>query len=172
VTALDDRTTTRTTGDPHQPWRLRAACNGAPIEIFFPTRSNSIDANRAAAWCRHCTVTDHCEADAIAGGCRTFGVWAGRFWDEGRDRPITKPQGQPVDERIAAARQRRREALAQWLRIRPGYHSDHAASHALAAQYGVTGDTAKAWIKRARAEAAADYLAAKAGHDTDTDERH
>lgn len=169
MTALDDRPAIRpaTGDDPRIPWRQRAACNGVSVEIFFPHRSNSAEANRAAAFCRACRVFDECGADAEAGGCRTFGVWAGRYWEEGRARPITEPSGLANDERIEAARVRRREALGRWLQMRPRYHSDHAAHHALAAEYGVTGDTVKQWIKRARTEMAADYLDAKNAAEAD-----
>lgn len=157
MTALDERTTIR------HDWRTDAACRTAPNPaIFFPHRSNTPDARTAVGYCHTCPVRAACLDDARTAG-RTSGIWAGLYWDDGRDRAVTDPPPIATSDRITLARMRRRDALAYWHRARLRLHSDGDANRAVAEHYGVTADTAKTWIKRARVEAAADL------HATDTD---
>lgn len=55
-------------------WRARAACRGADVDVFFPTRGG--DVGPALAFCRRCPVAAECADYALDNGER-FGVWGG-----------------------------------------------------------------------------------------------
>lgn len=55
-------------------WMDRAACIGAPFEVFFPTRGADVDA--AKVICRCCQVRSECLAYALNTG-EKYGIWGG-----------------------------------------------------------------------------------------------
>ena len=64
-------------------WTAHARCRTAPPELFFPAKTDSLDAARNI--CAHCPVRDACRAYAIAAGPALKGVWGGLSERE-RDR--------------------------------------------------------------------------------------
>jgi len=72
--ARDQRSRNATGAVQWGAWRDDAACAGAPVDIFFGSRS---DVRRVAAvYCNHCPVRAACAAEALANR-ETFGLWAG-----------------------------------------------------------------------------------------------
>ncbi len=75
--ASGDRLGPRNFADDDNPWRLRAACRGEPVALFFPEgQRRHLGAMDAQEVCRRCEVRDECLADAQAHG-EVFGVWGG-----------------------------------------------------------------------------------------------
>ncbi len=59
-------------------WHARAACRGAPTEVFFPPGGGSVENRTAMArmLCDHCPVVNECRAFAEADES-LVGWWAG-----------------------------------------------------------------------------------------------
>jgi WhiB family transcriptional regulator, redox-sensing transcriptional regulator len=59
-------------------WQERAACGGAPTDLFFPVQGGNATRDQCAealAWCARCPVTSRCLTDAVS--ARAKGVWGG-----------------------------------------------------------------------------------------------
>ena len=69
-------------------WRDRAACLGAPTDLFFPARGDNAAA--AKALCASCQVTDECREWALAQGHDLVGVYAGLTGSDRRKLYRTK----------------------------------------------------------------------------------
>ena len=65
---------------------VKAACRGVNPEIFFPGPGKRPD--EAKAVCRRCPVKAECLDDALRGGWRLEGIWAGLT--ETERRPLLK----------------------------------------------------------------------------------
>lgn len=57
-----------------QDWRLRAACRGLDIEVFYST--DEAEVQRALDICDGCPVREPC-LDVAMGQRESFGVWGG-----------------------------------------------------------------------------------------------
>jgi WhiB family redox-sensing transcriptional regulator len=62
------------TGD--RGWMVQAACNGYPVDLFFPEPGSRMDVVRARAVCATCPVRNACLQYARAHRIR-HGVWGG-----------------------------------------------------------------------------------------------
>lgn len=134
-------------------WDDRGACKQvSDPEIFFPVRPNTIDAAKAAAYCRTCPVAEPCYTRA-KNGTRTSGIFGGYFWTEGHPQPIPDPQAlaaQPSRSEIAT--RRRREGINRYYLIRHQHENDTKAYCQVADEYGVTVSTVREWHRQTRAE--------------------
>ena len=57
-------------------WRVRAACRGIDVEIFFPETDDDTEAEAAKAVCEVCPVSQACLEHALVHRERE-GVWGG-----------------------------------------------------------------------------------------------
>lgn len=76
-----------------ESWRQRAACAGAPVELWFPDRGENAAAAKQVCW-DECPVREECLADAIATGER-FGIRGGMNPGERRAHERGTPAPQP-----------------------------------------------------------------------------
>lgn len=64
-------------------WRIRAQCNGADPELFFPMRGLSGRGGQTRRtiqqYCEQCPVIDECLAEGMQ---ERFGVWGGKTPEE------------------------------------------------------------------------------------------
>lgn len=148
MTALDDRPVTA-------DWALRAACRGINTEIFFPPRIDSAQAATAAAFCDRCPIAAECLGRAYEEHA-TDGVRAGRLFDAGHSKEITKrpspiPTAPPTPGRgVPYPPERKAAAIARCAEVRHLYDSDKQAFRAVAAEYGLHPVTLGDWVRVAR----------------------
>ena len=93
----------RTPAAPAPPlggWRYRAACRGADLDLFFPSRGQSAEPARRI--CAACPVREPCLDYALRHGI-THGIWGGLAE---RDRRALRTR------RTGAARRERDKAIA------------------------------------------------------------
>jgi len=64
------------------PWSEAAACRGLDPAIWYPTRPDADEAERAKRFCRTCVVQEPC-LDLALTNREPFGVWGG-VDEEGR----------------------------------------------------------------------------------------
>jgi len=140
-------------------WPERAACKNASLDLFFPHRSNCIEAYRANEFCQACDVRGDCLKAGLDGD-RSCGVWGGHYFDQGVHRPIPAP-GSSYAGRTELAEIRRRKAYQQWLDLRAEGLRESAAYKVIAAEYGVSVSSVREWISKGRAESLRNFGAAR-----------
>lgn len=146
------------------PWNVQAACLGVNPEIFFPKRADSDDAATAAAFCDHCLIAPECLRRALAEPL-THGVRAGRYFDGGKSREITKRPGAAAEPRLPQAKPQfdakpgrgrpyrladKAAALARVREVRHRYPSERKTFDAVAFELGLHPVTLGKWAREAR----------------------
>lgn len=51
--------------EPDQMWRIKAACRGMNVDVFYPERGDFIAVNKAKAICATCPVSQACLEDVL-----------------------------------------------------------------------------------------------------------
>jgi WhiB family transcriptional regulator, redox-sensing transcriptional regulator len=90
---LDHLDHTGMTGLMKENWRLRAACQSADPDLFFPVSSTGKSLEQAVdakALCARCLVRRECLAFALRTR-QVHGIWGG-MTEEERNRPIPQPR--------------------------------------------------------------------------------
>jgi WhiB family redox-sensing transcriptional regulator len=90
------------------PWRERAACREAGVDLFFPIGSTGLaadEARQARQICAGCPVRQECLDYALASG-QQYGIWGGRDEQERRllRQQRREPRAGPADARHASGR--------------------------------------------------------------------
>jgi len=135
-------------------WIKAAACNGLPVDMFFPASRAS--AGAAIDICHTCPVIGACYTAAQTAS-QTCGVWGGEYWDHGHPRQRNRtPNKLPTapNRDYSTLRARRVEALAYLATIRDEHPNLKAALKAVAARYGVTDKAVGQWERDERTEKA------------------
>lgn len=136
-------------------WAVRAACRGIDPDLFFPPRIDSDIAAKAAAFCDACPIAAECLQRAYAEHA-TDGVRAGRLFDAGRSKEITKRPGPVPLPTPAPGRgvpyppERKAAAIARCAEVRHLYPSDRKTFDAVAAECGLHPVTLGDWVRDAR----------------------
>lgn len=109
-------------------WQDRAACVGAPDEVFFPTATTPHMWDEARAYCAACPVTVDCLADALLH--TEWGMRGGLTPDEQRNLKRRQSRQRNADAIIHGQPCRNRECAVPLVPRRPETAGIPPAGHA------------------------------------------